>query len=143
MQATIAHLEFTKTLGIRVVFPGNLTSREIARIAETQDVDLWDAPEWSTDIIDVRFIDLPPEQCQMEKAEASRFLVPGVPLLREPDVYVFDAHEGFVDARDAAWWQLTPEQMEEERMRARRLQDIHHPDQMTLPLAGKEQPNGR
>jgi hypothetical protein len=133
MKFKIAVVEFEKKCEVSVIFPPDFTTAQIEQAAE-EEVDNLDHYDtyWESSVISVKEIDVPAEDCRTEQRGRIHNAVH--PVFQR--CLVRDPVGGFVDALDTDWWIVAPEQLEEIKRQERLRQDIHHPDQLALPLYG-------
>lgn len=133
MKFKIAVVEFEKKCEVSVVFPADFPTQDIEKEAE-QEIDNLDHYDthWEASVISVKEIEIPAEECRTE--QKGRIPTAVHPVFQR--CLVRDPVAGFVDALDTDWWIVRPDQLEEIKRQERLRQDIHHPDQLGLPLYG-------
>jgi len=129
MRFQLVDIEFEKKITCQVVFPLDATQEQIELMAakQAQELDAWDNPDWTSTVCHSREILVSNEACAIQEIRKLR----AGPFGRDVLV-VSDDQQEFSHPIDATWWQLSEEDLLEQQRKERLLQDINHPDQLTL-----------
>lgn len=109
-------VEYTKTIEVTVLCPADMADEAIAKFLHTyDDLDGWDEPDWASLVSQPQIVNIPAEECRVEKNARGR-LAPVPELLRDKDLMVIsDDRAEMVDPIDATWWICDEEKVREER----------------------------